>query len=68
MFILITQTGPTTGSMSGQATTMGSIAQASTTQSPTVEGKNRQTINLQSSYGLIHVHENRANGNNRLGD
>ena len=51
------KTGPTTGSMSGQATTMGfsaqattlgSIGQASTTQSPTVEGKNRQTINLQS--------------------
>ena len=39
MFILITQTGPTTGSMSGQATTMGSIGQASTTQSPTEEGK-----------------------------
>ena len=44
--------------MSGQATTLGSIAQtttlgsvgqATTTQSPTVEGKNRQTINLQSS-------------------
>ena len=61
------KTGPTTGSMSGQATTMGSIEQASTlgsiaqastmgsigktttTQSPTVEGKNRQTINLQNS-------------------
>ena len=49
MFILITQTGPTTGLMSGQVTTTGSVGQASTTQSPTVEGKNRQTINLQSS-------------------
>ena len=67
MFILITQTGPTTGSISGEVTTIGSIAQtttlgsiaqasttgsvgqASTTQSPIVEGKNRQTINLQGS-------------------
>ena len=48
MFILITKTGPTTGSMSGQASTTDSIGQASTTgsvgqvtttQSPTEEGK-----------------------------
>ena len=42
MFILITQTGPTTGSMSGQATgsiATGSIVQATTTQSPTEEGE-----------------------------